>query len=207
MAPDEVRPFLARQRRDVLATLAGRQAAVDRGIGAAVARALDPESVKLDGKAGAFDGKAGGIDVVALLPPDELKFLAPDEKTGKEGTKDTKETKDVKETKDGEKEATKEGKEGKDTKDGAKESKETKDKEVKDKESKDTKDGTKDTKDGKDGKEEKDDEVGKLHGIEIDVMAFQRFGDAEQLPWDVFNEIARAHPERMRARLERGIVF
>jgi hypothetical protein len=124
MSADEPRPFLASQRRDVLASLSE---AYIRGAHVSVvekvAAALDPEQIKLDGKGGSLDGalsspgdvaSPGFAPICGAYPGPPVKL-----KEGKDGgEKGGKEQKDSKEGKEG-KEA-KDGKEDKDSSDGFK---------------------------------------------------------------------------------------
>jgi hypothetical protein len=206
MAQDEVRPFLAAQRHDVLRQLvADRNQAIHRLAIETVGRALNPDKPKIDGKGGALDGTIAVVSDSAAFGPVGPPFCFaypgpkiehPKGKEGKEGKegKDSKEGKEGKESKD-----SKEGKEGKESKD-SKEGKEGK-------EGKDSKEG-KEGKESKDGKEDKDSSDGfKTGGAEVQDPFF-RFGDPERLPWTTFNIIARAHPAQLENAVARGeVVF
>jgi len=188
----EPRPFLAAQRRNTLSKLS---AAYNRGVSSAVfekiARSLDPEVTKIDGKGGSLDGvlSTGGAELMGPfgppfcfhypgLPPKSPKDLK-DDKEGKEA-KDSKEGKEGKEAKD-----SKEGKEGKE----AKESKEAKD-----------------SKEGKEAKDIGEGGHGKPEIIETDDL-FTRLGDPADLPVESYEAIARTHPERVTLAIERGTLF
>jgi hypothetical protein len=82
----------------------------------------------------------------------------------------------------------KEGKEGKEAKDG--------------KEGKDAKDG----KEGKESKDAKEDESWKIGGDET-TNPFTRVGEEKVLPWESFEAISKAHPERIQALLQRNVIF
>jgi len=109
---DVVRPFLAEQRHDVLRQLAvGRSDAVHYRVAETVSKALDPATVKIDGKGGALDGTPGVLsdgDLVAYVP---FCGAYPGPKVEHPKGKDTKEGKEQKDSKEG-----KEGKESKDSK-------------------------------------------------------------------------------------------
>src|ERR1700750_1972196 len=106
MESNEPRPFLASQRREVLASLAegyirGTHASIVERVGAA----LDPEQVKLDGKGGALDGALSNPGDIASSPGfapicGAYPGPPPKSKEGKDG-KEGKEGKEQKDSKEG----------------------------------------------------------------------------------------------------------
>jgi hypothetical protein len=180
MDDEEIRPFLAAQRHDVLHDLAGtRNQVVQRRVMEIVSRGVDPAGAKIDGKGGALDGTIAVVsagDIAAYVP---ICGAYPGPKIEHPKGKDTKEGK---EQKDG-----KESKEGKEQKDG-KESKEGKE--------------SKDSKEDKDGAAD----GGKFAGDETQDP-FAHLGDAVVLPWEAFNRIAQDHPVLLEQAIARGSVM
>lgn len=93
MIPRQIKPFISsRNRYDILIQLARQSNEnTQRKINELIVRGLDPDQVKLDGKAGGADG---GLGVGSYDKKDG----------GKDGGKDGKETKEQKDGKEGEKE-------------------------------------------------------------------------------------------------------
>jgi hypothetical protein len=119
---EEVRPFLAEQRHDVLVDLARRRNdVVNQHVVGIVANGMNPQKPKVDGKGGAVDGTPGVIqlgDLGAYVP---ICGAYPGPKIEHPKGKDTKEGKESKDSKEGkEGKESKDSKEGKDTSDGYK---------------------------------------------------------------------------------------
>ena len=233
MPDKQIRPFLFGQQRDVLSDLTRRREQAGQTVMNAIGEALDPESAKIDGKAGAFDG-VGTARFAPLKKPrpkpaggrliDEPGFGIDEPGTGLETTEggtglETTEGGTGKEATDGGtgKEAT-DGGTGKESTDGGtgKESTDGTGKESTDGTGKEaTEGGTgKEATDGGTGKEVTDggtgkeatDSKGKFGGDET-LGPFRRLGDPAELPWDAFDVIAQAHADRVKAAMRRGIVF
>jgi hypothetical protein len=111
---DQVRPFLSRERHDVLRELATQRGdVIHYRVAELVARAIDPETVKIDGKGGSLDGTPGVILGGGLSSYVPICGAYPGPKIEHPKGKDTKEGKEAKDSKEG-----KEGKEAKDSKEG-----------------------------------------------------------------------------------------
>jgi hypothetical protein len=182
MESNEVRPFLAAQRHDILRELAAdRNDTVQQRVVEVVSRGINSSGPKLDGKAGAIDGTIAVIsfgDLAAYVP---ICGAYPGPKIEFPKSKDGKEDKEGKEGKD-----SKEGKEAKDSKEG-KEGKEAKD-----------------SKEGKEGKEDKDTSDGFKVGGSETLDPFHRFGELTDLPSETFNGIAQSFPSLLNSAIARG---